>query len=155
MQKPRGALGRSLRHAFGPSFGSLCLASWLLNLLQVGRQPDTNQPHACCQHCHSAQLGSVVGLLTEAWSHMRLSIKHCAVLSIRPVVLLLCHHIWSITAQPNSQCCGSTAAREVAVLLLMHWTYLPGCCAMHTATGKHVYQTSFASFAAADAEKHG
>jgi hypothetical protein len=28
---------RSLRHALGPNFGSLCLAAWLLNLLQVGR----------------------------------------------------------------------------------------------------------------------
>jgi hypothetical protein len=36
-QKPRGALMRSLRHALGPNFGSLCLAAWLLNLLQVGR----------------------------------------------------------------------------------------------------------------------
>jgi hypothetical protein len=34
-QKPRGALRRSLGHALGPNFGSLCLAAWLLNLLQV------------------------------------------------------------------------------------------------------------------------
>jgi hypothetical protein len=32
---PKGALSRSLRQALGPSFGSLCLASWLLNLLQM------------------------------------------------------------------------------------------------------------------------
>lgn len=32
---PRGALRRSLGAALGPSFGSLCLASWLLNLLQM------------------------------------------------------------------------------------------------------------------------
>eukprot|EP00775_Hariotina_reticulata_P001350 gene1350-1691_t len=32
---PKGALSRSFRQAFGPSFGSLCLASWLLNLLQM------------------------------------------------------------------------------------------------------------------------
>ncbi|WIA40658.1 hypothetical protein OEZ86_004364 [Tetradesmus obliquus] len=34
-QKPRGALRRSLGHALGPNFGSLCLAAWLLNLLQM------------------------------------------------------------------------------------------------------------------------
>lgn len=31
----KGSLSTSLRHAFGPSFGSLCLASWLLNLLNM------------------------------------------------------------------------------------------------------------------------
>jgi len=31
----KGSLSTSLRAAFGPSFGSLCLASWLLNLLNM------------------------------------------------------------------------------------------------------------------------
>lgn len=35
LHKPRGSLSTSLRHAFGPSFGSLCLSAWLLNLLQL------------------------------------------------------------------------------------------------------------------------
>lgn len=35
--KPKGAILRSTRHALGPSFGSLCLASWLLNLIQMLR----------------------------------------------------------------------------------------------------------------------
>jgi hypothetical protein len=35
MQKPRGTLLKSFRHALGPQFGSLCLASWLLNLLNM------------------------------------------------------------------------------------------------------------------------
>lgn len=35
MQKPRGTLLKSFRNALGPQFGSLCLASWLLNLLNM------------------------------------------------------------------------------------------------------------------------
>lgn len=31
----KGSLKTALGHAFGPSFGSLCLASWLLNLLNM------------------------------------------------------------------------------------------------------------------------
>lgn len=31
----KGSLRTALGHAFGPSFGSLCLASWLLNLLNM------------------------------------------------------------------------------------------------------------------------
>lgn len=34
---PKGALLRSTRHALGPSFGSLCLASWLLTLIRYAR----------------------------------------------------------------------------------------------------------------------
>lgn len=34
---PKGATLRSARHALGPSFGSMCLASWLLTLIQYAR----------------------------------------------------------------------------------------------------------------------
>jgi hypothetical protein len=47
-QKPRGALMRSLRHALGPNFGSLCLAAWLLNLLQVGWGIGGRKGVLCC-----------------------------------------------------------------------------------------------------------